>query len=233
VIVAPGLRQAAAINRGVEAAHGDIIIVLNADDVLYPGAVSVLVRALVDNPDVAAVYADAVHIDALGHVISPYPTQPFSLLALNESCIICHPASAVRRSVFREAGGFDTSLDVIVDYEFWIRLAQKSAIGKIDGLIAGSRMHPDNKTLGRRGDGFREVRRTLLRYFGFIPYTWSFAYTAWLLGDTDPFFAPARPSRLVVIASLAVGVALNWRRPGRYVRDWFAHRSAGTRNRAA
>jgi len=207
--------------------------VLNADDVLYPEAVSMLARALTDNPNLAAVYADAVHIDAAGQVISRYPTQPFSLRALNESCIICHPASAVRRSAFREAGGLDTTLDVIVDYDFWIRLAQRSAFVKIDALVAGSRMYPQNKTLRRRGDGFREVRRTLLRYFGYIPYTWTFAYTAWLLGDTDPLFAPKRPTRFAVVASLVVGVALNWRRPLRYVRDWCSHRSAWGRKRAA
>lgn len=229
VVQVPGIRQAAAINRGVEEARGDFVIVLNADDLLYPGAVSRLALALAADTGLAAVYGDATHIDAAGSIVSAYPTQPFSRIALSESCIICHPAAAVRRSAFQHIGGFDERFDVVMDYDFWIRLSQDHRLSKIDGVVAASRMHRENKTLSRRRDGFRETRRTLLEHFGYIPYTWAFAYTMWLLGDTDPLFAPASPTRAAVAAALVVGLFLNWRRPIRYGADWYAHRAIGQR----
>jgi glycosyltransferase involved in cell wall biosynthesis len=225
VIQIPGMRQASAINRGVQEARGEFVIVLNADDVLYPGAASRLAQALTTDTELAAVYGDAVHVAADGSFISTYPTQAFSSAALNESCIICHPAAAVRRSAFLQIGGLDERLDVVMDYDFWIRLSRAHRMDKIDGVLAASRMHRNNKTLSRRGDGFREVRRTLLAHFGYIPYTWAFAYTMWLMGDADPFFAPARPTRAAVAASLAIGILLNWRHPARYAADWYSHRA--------
>jgi glycosyltransferase involved in cell wall biosynthesis len=228
VIEAPGLNQAAAINRGVEEASGDVVIVLNADDVLYPDAVSRLARGLANDPDCAAVYGDAVHIDANDRVVSSYPTREFSPQALSESCIICHPASAVRRSAFRSIGGLDGSFEVAMDYDFWIRLAEKHRVSKIEGLIAASRMHLDNKTLRKRGEGFLEAHRTLLAHFGYLPYTWVFAYTMWwLFKDRNPFFEPKAATRTAVLASLVVGLVLNWRQPARYVADWYGHRAVG------
>lgn len=224
VIVAPGLRQAAAVNRGVEEATGEIVIVLNADDTLAPDATQTLVDALARTSGAVAAYGDAVHIDETGALIGPYPTLPFDRDGLLERCYICQPASAVRRAAFLAIGGMDPELDVALDYDFWIRLARAGDFVRVDGNLAAARMHRQAKTLARRGDLYREVLRVLRHHFGYVPYTWIYGYANWLIARDDQFFAPLRQQKASVALALPLGLGVNARRPLRFLRDWYGHR---------
>jgi len=229
LIVAPGLGQAASVNRGVAEARGEIVVILNADDVLYPGGIAAMLDGLARDPAALAVYGEANHIAADDAVIARYPTRAFDPEALREGCYICQPASAVRRTAFEAAGGMDAGLDFAMDYDFWIRLARIGRFAKVDELVAGSRMHADNKTLARRGEVHREVVRILRAQYGYIPYAWAFAYASWMLDKNDQFFAPPRSRTRAVLLSLGLGLTLNPRHPLQYFGDWYAHRSAGKR----
>jgi hypothetical protein len=206
-----------------------LVLVLNADDVLYPDALATLAAALAADPLAAAAYGDAVHIDETGAVLSAYPSRPFDAAALIDACYICQPAALMRRTAFDAVGGMDERLDVALDYDFWIRLAQRYPLRKVDALVAGSRMHRANKTLSRRGEVYQEVTQVLRAHYGYVPYTWSFAYASWLLQRGDDFFDQPRPSHVTVLGSLALGLWLNPRRPLRYLRDWYGHRAIGAR----
>jgi glycosyltransferase involved in cell wall biosynthesis len=229
LLVVPGLGQSASVNRGVAAARGDAVLILNADDVLYPGGVAALVDGLTHAPNAAAAYGEAVHIAGDDTIIGPYPTQPFDREALREACFICQPAAAVRRSAFEEIGGMDEGLELAMDYDFWIRLARCGDFIKIGDLVAGSRMHRGNKTLARRGQVHREVIRVLRRHYDYVPYAWAYAYASWLLDKNDQFFDAPRSTPAAVLFSLALGLKLNPGHPFRYAGDWFAHRAAGRR----
>jgi glycosyltransferase involved in cell wall biosynthesis len=228
-IAAPGIRQAAAVNRGVRESDADVVMVLNADDVLYGGGVAALVDALSATPSAAAAYGEAVHIDAAGARIAPYPTKPFDPRTLIEECYICHPASAVRRAAFDAVGGLDEHLDVVLDYDFWIRLSRHGTFVRTAKLIAGSRMHQANKTLSRRGDLYREAFRVLRRHYGYVPYGWTAGYASWLLRRGDQFFTVSSPSPLTAPLALALGLRHNPFRPLKYLRDWCMHRAIARR----
>jgi glycosyltransferase involved in cell wall biosynthesis len=229
LIEAPGAGQAAAVNLGVAQARGEIVVVLNADDVLYPGALARIEDAFAREPQAAAIFGDADYVDRNGAVIGRYPSAPFDRATFAESCTIPHPASGVRRSAFTAVGGMDERLHFALDYEFWMRLSLRHRIVKIDALLAATRMHPDAKTLARRDAVYREAVAVLRRHYGYVPYTWAYAYASWLLDRRDQFFAPARPSRRAVLASLGLGLWLNPTRPARFIADWFGHRALGSR----
>jgi GT2 family glycosyltransferase len=213
----------------VAEAHGDVVIILNADDILYPGAVAALVAGLERAPEAVAVYGEALHIADDDGVIEHYPTRPFDRGALRESCYICQPASAVWRKAFDAVGGMDPRLDFAMDYDFWIRLAQHGDFIKIGDIVAGSRMHRDNKTLGRRGDVHREVVRVLRRHYDYVPYAWAYAYASWMLDKSDQYFDAPRQTPAAVLFSLGLGLKLNPRHPLQFFGDWYAHRSASRR----
>jgi GT2 family glycosyltransferase len=229
LVLAPALPQAAAVNRGVAESRGELVLVLNADDVLFPNGVAALVAALDRAPAALAVYGEAVHIAQDDAVIERYPTRPFDADALRDECFICQPAAAVKRSAFDAVGGMDARLDYAMDYDFWIRLSRLGLIVKTDDLVAGSRMHRDNKTLARRGAAHREIVRLLRKHYGYVPYAWAYAYASWLIDGKDQFFEPPRFKRAAVLLSLGLGLAFNVRRPFRYLGDWYAHRAAGRR----
>ncbi len=226
-----GANQAEALNLGFERARGEIFGFLNSDDAYLPDAVAAAVAALNLNQRASAAYGEADHVDDLDRTLGPYPVEPFDPDALARRCIVCQPAAFFRAAAFHSIGGFDTSLDFALDYDLWIRLSRVAPLVKFDAKVAHSRMHAGNKTLGRRRAAYGEAMRVLGRQYGYVPYEWVFAYASHLIDRRDHFFETSRPTRLGVLWSLAVGLAVNRRHAVRYFRDWVAHRGFATSGR--
>ena len=64
--------QTEAINKGFAKAQGEILAWINSDDSYNPNAVSEAVKYLIENPNVAMVYADCNFIDENGNVIGKF-----------------------------------------------------------------------------------------------------------------------------------------------------------------
>lgn len=56
----PDKGQADALDKAIKRSHGDILIVLNADDILLPEAVSWGVRQMAKYPGAAVIYGDLI-----------------------------------------------------------------------------------------------------------------------------------------------------------------------------
>ena len=209
-----------AINRGFSLSHGEIFAFLNADDLYLPGAIATAVRALQADPKAAAVYGDAWWTTESGEHIGPYPVRDFDRDLLGRECFICQPAAFIRREAFENAGGMDPELHLTFDYELWMRLTRVYEMRRIAGRLASSRMHRSNKTLGNRREVFRETFRIMRRHYGYIPFSWIYAYVSNRADGRDQFFDPLRPSMLRYLESLPMGLFLNRRKPGRYLAEW-------------
>jgi glycosyltransferase involved in cell wall biosynthesis len=173
--------QAHAINKGWKLAKGDVFAWLNSDDIYLPGAISKAVDFLIKNPDVGMVYGDAEHIREDGDLIDRYPTEPFSEDRLIETCCICQPATFIRRSVIEEIGFLDESLNFCVDYDLWIRISKKHALGYLRQNLAQSRLHSDCKTKRHRVALYKEALETIHRHYKFVPPSWACGYAYRLL----------------------------------------------------
>jgi glycosyltransferase involved in cell wall biosynthesis len=220
--------QADALNRGLAEARAPIVAVVNGDDILYPGAARLALGELERRPQVDAVFGDAMHIDTAGAVIGPYPTSDPSPEGFALGCHICQPAAFVRLDAAR-AIGYDVTLQVAMDYDFWIRFARAYRLARIPGVLAGSRMYRENKTFSQRGAVYRETLRVLKRHFGYVPYGWTYGYTDWLVDRSDQFFTAPKKTPLKVLLSLFVGIAVNLGQPWRAACDWWSHRSLSGR----
>lgn len=221
-----------AINRGFALSRGEIFTYLNADDELLPGAVSTAVRAFQTDPEAAVVYGGGWWVDQSGARIAPYPVQDFDPELLSHECFICQPASFVRREAFEHAGGMDPEFNLTFDYEFWMRLARTYKFLRIDETLALSRMHSSNKSLGQRQKVFRETFRVMRRHYGFVPFSWVYAYLCNRADGRDQFFEPLQPSLFRYLESLPAGLVLNRGAMLRYVAEWLDVMSwAGLRRR--
>jgi glycosyltransferase involved in cell wall biosynthesis len=211
-VSAPDRGQAHAINKGIAATRGEIIGWLSSDDVYYGAAIARAVAAFEQGDEVDVAYGRANHIDADDKVIAPYPTEPWNLRRLKETCFLCQPAAFVRRGVIDRFGALDESLHYCMDYEYWLRLGLGGARFRyVSDVLAGSRLHPSAKTLRRRLEAHREVCTMMKRRLGRVPGAWLLGYgKAWA---ESRGWGRCRRARFGLAAiAVSAAAALRWNR---------------------
>ena len=217
---APGLNQAQAINYGFARTAGEFFTFLNADDTLYPQAIESAVAALGAAKTAPFVYAEGLHVDALGRPIGAYPSHPFSSEALRRECFICQPATLIRAEAFMAAGGVDESLETAFDYDLWIRLSAGGHPVRVNELWATSRMHAENKSLQYRKLVYGEVFAMLQKHYEYVPFNWVHAYAGYLLEGKDYFFDSPSGSPRRTLLTLRLGLLENRRHWLRFLREF-------------
>jgi glycosyltransferase involved in cell wall biosynthesis len=158
--------QSDAIARGFERTGGAIIGWINADDLLKPGAVSAAVEAFLAHPESALVYGDADFIDADGRFIAPCTVvEPYSRhRLLHYGDYIIQPASFFTREAYLAVGGLDRSLNWAMDWDLWLKLAERYPFVYLEKELASYRWLGSNKTAEGGFERLREVERVARRY---------------------------------------------------------------------
>jgi len=158
--------QADAINKGFARATGDIIGWLNSDDCYKPGSLIAAAQYLRDHPDIALVYGDAEFITADGSYLCPCAnTEPFSRHRLRHySDYIVQPAAFFRRSAFESVGGLDASLNFAMDYDLWLKLADRYQFAYVPQVWAQYRWLGENKSAAGGWPRIEEVRQVARRH---------------------------------------------------------------------
>lgn len=150
--------QTDAVNKGIRAAHGDVIGWLNSDDIYYPGAIHKVLDVFQNHPEINVVYGNANHIREDNSFIEEYYTEDFNYERLKDVCFICQPSLFFRKKLVDIYGYLDDKLQYCMDYDYWLRLGKGEKFYRLNELIAGSRLYEDNKTLGAR----RKVHEEML-----------------------------------------------------------------------
>jgi glycosyltransferase involved in cell wall biosynthesis len=205
----PDRGQADAVNKGLARATGEIIGWLNSDDIFYPGAVAAAVDFLTRRPEIDVVYGNGNHIDEQDRVIEPYPTEDWDFERLKERCFLCQPAVFFRRRLVDRFGPLGVHWRYALDYEYWLRLGKSGVrFARLGALLAGSRLHPDTKTLGSRVKVHAEINDMLRSLLGRAPDRWLYNYAHAVLDDRG---VPRRSRRFSAqVAALAWWSALRW-----------------------
>lgn len=111
-----------AFNKGLKAATGDVIAILNSDDYY---AHSDVVQRIVDlfnaPPRKEIVYGRVRCIDQkTGQTLVIYG-EPFSTKKMSKEIIVPHPAIFATRKVYEATGPFSLDYKVAMDYEYFLR----------------------------------------------------------------------------------------------------------------
>jgi glycosyltransferase involved in cell wall biosynthesis len=177
--------QTHAINKGMASAKGEIFAYLNSDDVLRPGAVGRVVEHFLEHPHCDLVYGRDALIDETGRYLGMYPTADYSFERLVDCCCISQPAAFWRKRIAEHIGPFDESLNLVMDYDYWLRIGRAGGvIEHIPAILAHTRMHSQTKTSGsgepdpQRRVFYREVFDISFRHAGYVSPVY---IHAWLL----------------------------------------------------
>jgi glycosyl transferase family 2 len=158
--------QAAAVNKGLRMASGEILGWLNSDDVYEPGAVSAAVAYLREHPETALVYGDAILIDASGRELGPctHVEPPDVQRLIHAGDYIVQPAAFFRRAAFEAVGGLDESLHWALDYDLWLKIARRFPLAYLPRKLARCRQTGENKTVRGGFDRLAEIERVGRRH---------------------------------------------------------------------
>jgi len=130
-----------AVNKGLARARGEIVAIQSSDDAYAPGAFRVAIDAFAD-ADIDLVYGDVEYIDAASHVTSRTNLPPFDLREyIGKLTFIPQPAAFFRASAMRAAGEWREDISYAADAEFYLRLALRGSVRKIDRVLARYRYH--------------------------------------------------------------------------------------------
>ena len=140
--------QTDAINKGFNRANGEILAWLNSDDTYNPGAVSAAVKFLMDNPEIAMVYADCDFINEQGGVIGKFNSAQTDHHRLREGYVhIPQQTMFFRAKYWNELGPLDPSFYFAMDYDLWTRISARAPIKYLRGQTwANFRIHNFGKT---------------------------------------------------------------------------------------
>jgi len=116
-----------AMNKGVALATGDVVGILNSDDLYtHEKVISNVMKAFRD-PKVDVVYADLQYVrsDNLNKITRTWKSGPFSKKKFYYGWMPPHPTFFVRKKVYDTIGNFNLSLRSAADYEFMLRVLLK------------------------------------------------------------------------------------------------------------
>lgn len=119
-----------AMNKGLAAATGEVIGILNADDLYaHPGVVANVVREL-EATGADAAYGDLVYVDRTDtrRVWRVWHSGPYRAGAFLNGWMPPHPTFFVRRAVYARFGVFSLALGTAADYELMLRFVHKHGI---------------------------------------------------------------------------------------------------------
>jgi glycosyltransferase involved in cell wall biosynthesis len=110
------------INKGIKLATGDIVGILNADDVFATNDIlSQVASAFNSNTKIDAVIGDIAFYNEAGKQVRYYSSAKWHPNKFVWGFMPAHPTFYCKRELFNQIGGYRTDFDIAADYELLIR----------------------------------------------------------------------------------------------------------------
>ncbi len=115
----------AASNDAIAASDGDVIVLLDHDDLLAPAALRRVATVFQHHAEVDYVYSDEDIVDMAGRRGNPFYKPDWSPERFRNQMYTCH-LSAIRRSVGDAVGWFRTGYDGSQDWDLILRVTERA-----------------------------------------------------------------------------------------------------------
>lgn len=159
----PDRGQSHAINKGIEKSTGEILIWLNSDDYIIPGALEIIAEMYLENPHAGAYVGAGEFVDKKGRVLVKKSPSEITLESLYNWLInfqIMQPSCYVTREAWNAVGGLNETIHFAMDLDLWLRIIRHYRFKVTDSLLSRSLVHRNAKTAANRY--FCEVETALV-----------------------------------------------------------------------
>ncbi|WP_228551921.1 glycosyltransferase family 2 protein [Paenibacillus sp. B01] len=147
-------------NIALQMASGEWFNFLDDDDLLFADHIEVLVRGVTEQRGTAAAYSTSFEVPTKILSLDPYRyeehlyfvqhKQPFDLATLIHHNYFPIQTVLFNRSLYEELGGFDPNLEVLEDWDLWLRYASHRPFFFVDKLTSLYRVPAEGHTNSER-----------------------------------------------------------------------------------
>jgi len=147
------LGPAGARNVGIRNTSGDLISLLDADDLMHPDKLKLSVKEFKDQ-EVGLVCGNYQILVNRKRLLRPFYRKPVKIDrdVLMTQNFVASGSTTFRRTLIEEIGGFDERFWISEDYAWWIRMSEISKIKYIHEILYYYAVSPGNDSLTQRAD---------------------------------------------------------------------------------
>lgn len=160
-----------AMNKGINLAQGEIIGILNSDDIYASDNVLENIVSLFEETNSKAVYGDLEYVNpSLEKTVRSWKSGKYMPGIMQKGWMPPHPAFFVSKSVYESHGYFDTSYKISADYELMLRFIEKYKISLnylpevIVKMRTGGRSYKPVNYLQKFSEDLRAMRSNNIKY---------------------------------------------------------------------
>ncbi len=150
--------QSHGINKGFEKATGEVFGWINSDDYFHPNGLRALMTFRQSHLDAVAWVGVCGEVDINGVLLNKFTPIVGSKIQIGDwgrGAVFYQPSCFFSAKAFRAVGGLDERLQIALDVDLWLRLAELGHFVAVGEMISLARLYPEIKSL--RDPVLREI----------------------------------------------------------------------------
>lgn len=146
VISRPNTGIVGALNDACRSARAPLLARMDADDIAFPDRLARQVEFMEAHPEVVALGAGVVYLDAAGAPVEPCPRSTThealeAALLHGDGGALIHPVVVLRRAALETIGYYRTTAQYVEDLDLYLRLAQVGRLANLPEPLLYYRVH--------------------------------------------------------------------------------------------